>query len=150
MDNFSRFVKHKKVKLGVVSVSIVLPIVIIVLLEVFKDFFKSSAYNDLIVFRYFFFIIVEGWLITKIVYYLRIIYNEDFGKNAFIKLTDERLSYVRMRASALCFKLVLYFILLALIVCGFYSREIFYTLVIVLGVSILTYFFAYLYYKKKF
>lgn len=150
MDNFQRFLKHKKIKFYFVCASILLPIIIIILLEVFQDFFKSTGYQDLLVARYFIFAAIEIWLISKIVHYTKIIFDPEYAKTAYVKLTDERISFVKMRANALSFKLILYFMLIAILISGFYNRAIFYTLLSVLGAAIVTVIATTIYYMKKY
>lgn len=148
MYNFSQFIKHKKIKLAVVSISIFLPLLIILIFE--KLNFQNIGLNDLGWLRYVVFALIEAWLISKIFNYIKIIVDPDFGKNQYIKLTDEREVFVKMRATALSLKLIVFFVLVTTLISSFLNQVVFYTLSSLLIVLFITYFFSMFYYKKKY
>lgn len=148
MDNFNRFLKHKKIKLGVVSVSTILPILVIIFFEALH--LEESALGTFDWIRYVIFAFIETWLILKIINYIKIIVDEEHAKDVYIKLNDEREAFVKQRATVLTLKLALYFSTVALLIFGFINQLVFYTIIVFLVLIFVSFMISSIYYRKKY
>ncbi len=147
--NFERYIKHIKRKLVVMSLATLLPIILVIILEVaLKD--KIENHILIIIFRYIILGILECFIISKVIFYIRVLKNEEYAKNQIIKRSDERLNFVNQRASALAFKIMWFSLTIGAIVFGFIDEGIFFTLIIITIVTMLILFFTKIYYHKKY
>ena len=105
------------------SLSTLLPILILVFMELIPEN-KESAVYDLIIFRYGIFVLLEGYIGIKIANYIRILTNVDYASNELIKKNDERNKYIRLKTESLTIKIAIYTLGIALIVTAFINRRI--------------------------
>lgn len=147
--NYENTRKHTIGKLVVMSLSTLLPLLAIVLLGLIYDFFKGEQALDLKIFRYIVFIVFECAIISRIVLYIRIIVSKDWATAYYIKKRDERNVYIKQRTNSFTLKFVLFFEALGTIAAGFISAAVFYSIIAIIGVTLATYFFTYLYFSKK-
>lgn len=151
MENIEHLKKNAKLKLLIMSLSTLLPILLLILLQVLAANFKEdSALPDLVVFRYGIFVLFEGYIGFKISVYIRILTNADFASNEVLKRNDERNKFIKLKTNAMSLKIFVYVIGIALIITAFLSRIAFYSLLSMLLVYLIIYLFVKLYYCKKY
>lgn len=150
MDYQEKMKKGIKIRLIVMSLSTLLPILLLILfnLPFFKEKFK--VYNDLFVLRYAIFILLEAYIIFKIYRYIRFLVDEEYQNQFILIRTDERLNFIKLKANALVIKVFIYVCGIALITAGFFDAIVFYTLLGILGGVLIIYLFVYIYYSKKY
>ena len=150
MDNKEKLRKGIKIRLIVMSLSTVLPIILMILFElpVFKQQFV--IYNDLVVLRYAIFVLLEGYIGFKIYRYVRFFCDAEYADLVALRKNDERLNFIRLKTNALAIKIFIYVCGIALITAGFFNAIVFYTLLSILGADLVIYLFVYLYYSKKY
>ncbi len=150
MDNKEKLRKGIKIRLIVMSLSTVLPIILMILFElpVFKQQFV--IYNDLVVLRYAIFVLLEGYIGFKIYRYVRFFCDAEYADLVALRKNDERLNFIRLKTNALAIKIFIYVCGIALITAGFFNAIVFYTLLSILGAVLVIYLFVYLYYSKKY
>lgn len=148
--NYQKKRKHTIGKLCVMSASTLLPIAAYFILSIIYEFFGSKDKMDLEVLRLLVLVIFECIIAMKIVHYIRIIISEDYATDYFIKKYDERNLYIKQRTTSFTLKMVLYIIAIGLIVSGFFSKILFYSLgglIIVIGII---YFVTLTYFSKRY
>ena len=132
------------------SLSTLLPIIILLTMDLIPNINQNSALPDLIIFRYGILALLEGYIGVKICIYIRILANNDFAEAEVIKRNDERNKYIKMKSYAMTIKVSLYLLGIALIVTAFINRMIFYTLLGVLLAGLIVYFIELIYYANKY
>ena len=142
--------KTTKIKLIIMSLSTLLPIIILLTMDLIPNINQNSALPDLIIFRYGILALLEGYIGVKIFIYIRILANNDFAEAEVIKRNDERNKYIKMKSYAMTIKVSLYLLGIALIVTAFINRMIFYTLLGVLLAGLIVYFIELIYYANKY
>ncbi|MCI5583558.1 MAG: hypothetical protein MR357_07575 [Anaeroplasma sp.] len=142
--------KTTKIKLIIMSLSTLLPIIILLTMDLIPNINQNSALPDLIIFRYGILALLEGYIGVKIYIYIRILANNDFAEAEVIKRNDERNKYIKMKSYAMTIKVSLYLLGIALIVTAFINRMIFYTLLGVLLAGLIVYFIELIYYANKY
>ncbi len=93
--------KGVKIRLIVMSLSAVLPIILLILFDLpfFKD--RFVVYSDLFVLRYAIFVLLEGYIVFKIYRYIRFFCDVEYADLFVLRKTDERLNFVRLKTNAL-------------------------------------------------
>lgn len=141
-----------KIKLIVMSTSLTLPIAILFIMS-FDSFDWVEKENSIFVnapyVPYIASAILMGWIIWKIVKYIRILKCEDFANKILIGKTDERIRYLKMRANALTYKIFLYVMGVAIIFCAFINWGYFYFSIGVLTVFLVIHGIVYFVFIKK-
>ena len=120
--------KGVKIRLIVMSLSAVLPIILLILFDLpfFKD--RFVVYSDLFVLRYAIFVLLEGYIVFKIYRYIRFFCDVEYADLFVLRKTDERLNFVRLKTNAI----------------------VFYTILCMMIAVLLMYLFVYLYYSRKY
>ncbi len=149
METLEHLRKISKIKLIIMSLSTILPIIILVALELAPQT-KDSAVPDLVIFRYGILVLLEGYIGIKIYTYIRILMNVDFATIELTKKNDERIRFIKLKTDSMTIKIAIYGIGIAMIVTAFIHRLLFYTLLIVLLSYIVIYLAVKLYYCKKY
>lgn len=147
--NYSKTRKHAIGKLVVMSLATLLPLVLVGVFGAIYNFFKGSQALDLKIFRYVVLVIFEAIVIYKICFYLRIISSEEWTEEIYIKKRDERNIYIKQRTHSFTIKLALFVCGIGMIISGFLSKTVFYTLGSIIVVILLSHLFTYLYFSKK-
>ncbi len=150
METFDHLKKMAKIKLIIMSLSTLLPIAILLIFELIRPESEGSALSDLVIFRYGIFVLLEGYIGMKIATYIRILTNIDFATAEHVKRNDERNKFIKLKTDAMTIKISIYVLGIALIVTAFINRFIFYTLLSVLVVYLVSYLFVKFYYCKKY
>lgn len=142
--------KGIKIRLVVMSLSTVLPIVLLILFEL--PFFSENlvVYSDLVVLRYAIFVLLEGYIGCKLYRYIRFLVDDEYSDLITLRKSDERLNFIKLKTNALVIKMVIYLCGIALITAGFFNSIVFYTLLSVLAGLLITYFSVLIYYSKKY
>jgi hypothetical protein len=142
--------KGVKIRLIVMSLSAVLPIILLILFDLpfFKD--RFVVYSDLFVLRYAIFVLLEGYIVFKIYRYIRFFCDVEYADLFVLRKTDERLNFVRLKTNALVIKILIYVSGIAMITAGFFNAIVFYTILCMMIAVLLMYLFVYLYYSRKY
>lgn len=158
MESFDKFFKSTKLKLIIMSISTLTPILIIVIMNILKDYllnmsnaiFSDIFETDMIILTYILLSFFEGWIIYKVIKYIFILKNKDFADKEFIKKNDERNKFMKMQANNLSGKIFLYVLVVITIFLAFTNRNMFYPLLCTLLVYLIIHFFVRIYYYKKY
>lgn len=150
MDTQEKLKKGIKIRLIVMSLSTLLPILLLILfsLPFFEKQFK--VYNDLFFLRYAIFVLLEGYIGFKIYRYIRFFCDKEYADFFVLRRTDERLNFIRLKTNAMVIKIFIYVCGIALITAGFINSIVFYTLLAILCSVLIIYLFVCLYYSKKY
>ncbi len=150
MDPREKLRKGVKTRLIVMSLSTILPIILLIAFDL--PFFKERfvVYNDLVFLRYAIFVLLEGYIGFKIYRYIRFFCDVEYADLYALRKTDERLNFILLKTNALAIKIFIYMSGIALIIAGFFNSFVFYTLLSVLGAVLVIYLFVYIYYSKKY
>ncbi|MDE7264629.1 MAG: hypothetical protein K2N64_08230 [Anaeroplasmataceae bacterium] len=150
MDTQEKLKKGIKIRLIVMSLSTLLPLVLLILfsLPFFEQQFK--VYNDLFFLRYAIFVLLEGYIGFKIYRYIRFFCDKEYADFFVLRRTDERLNFIRLKTNAMVIKIFIYVCGIALITTGFINAIVFYTLLFILCAVLVIYLFVYIYYSKKY
>ncbi len=152
MENQEHLIKMTKIKLVIMSLSTILPILLLVIFQFcISDLFQEgTVVYDLIVFRYGIFALLECYIGSKIAKYIKILTSIDYASSEVIRKNDERNKFIKLKTESFTIKIVIYLMGIALIVTAFINRYVFYTLLGVLLVNLVTYFIVKIYYSKKY
>ncbi|MBR6072219.1 MAG: hypothetical protein IKP77_05225 [Acholeplasmatales bacterium] len=146
-------INRTKIKLIVMSSSLILPIAILFIMS-FDSFDWVEKDNSIFVnapyVPYIASAILFGWIGWKLVKYIRILKSEDFANKVLIGKTDERIKYLKMRANALTYKIFLYVMGVAVIFCAFINWGYFFFSIGVLIVFLVIHGIVYFVFLKKF
>lgn len=150
MDAKDKLKKGIIIRLVVMSLSTILPIILLILFE--QPFFKERfvVYNDLVVIRYAIFVLLEGYIGFKIYRYVRFLCDSEYADLFALRKNDERLNFIRLKTNALAIKIFIYVCGIAIITTGFFNSYIFYTLLGVLLCVLVIYVSVFIFYSKKY
>lgn len=146
MRDINTFKRHAKNKLIVMYLAILLPIILV---TVFETVFENLQITS-IVLRYVAFVLVEAWIIYKIVRYHLILGKPGYAEEMLTKLTDERNVFIKAKSLILAIKIILFINGVALICAAFISAIIFYCILAELVAFLIVYFFVTLYFKRTY
>lgn len=149
MENKSHLIRVTKIKLIIMSLSTLLPIILLILFEL-PFFTNFEVYRDLVVLRYAFFVLLEAYIGFKIYKYIRILCDIEYCELTILRKNDERLNYIKLRTNAMVIKIFIYVCGIALIVAGFFNSFVFYTLLCVLTTVLLIFVSIFIYFRKKY
>jgi flagellar biosynthesis protein FliQ len=144
--------KFTKFKVGVSIVSAALPLVIVSILEVLTNIFDAplSVLPDLMAFRYTLSIILEAYLVIKLVKYTKILRNDEFANQYLLEKNDERNNFIKVNAYATAIRISFMTLMFIMIVAAFINRYVFYTILAVFIIQIATYYVVKLIYNRKY
>lgn len=150
MENKEKLEKSIKIRLIVMSLATVLPIILLILFEL--PFFRSQfvVYNDLVVLRYAIFVLLEGYIGFKIYRYVRFLCDSEYSDLFFLRKTDERLNFIKLKTNAMVIKIFIYLCGIALITAGFFNSIVFYTLLSILAAVLVIFISVLIYYSHKY
>ena len=97
MENQEHLLKMTKIKLVIMSLSTILPILLLVTFQFWiEDLLQEgSVVYDLIVFRYGIFVLLEGYIGLKIAKYAKILTSVDYASSEIIRKNDERNKFIK-------------------------------------------------------
>ena len=152
MENLDHLKKSAKLKLIIMCLSTLLPVILAIMLEfVFPNLnTPNSAIPDLVFARYGILVLLEAYIVMKIVNYIKILTSIDYASAEVVKKNDERNKFIKLKTESMTIKVFIYIIGVALIATAFIDRYIFYTLLGVLLAVIIIYFSVLIYYTKKY
>jgi len=152
MDN-NDLIKRTKIKLLVMSLSLILPIVVLIVMSVDSFDWVRKQNSVFVKAPYVTYIasgLFLGWIVYKIVKYILIITKEDFANKVCIKKTDERIKYLKLRANALTYKIFIYMMGVATIVCAYVDWGYFLFSIVVFVIFVALHGIVYLVFTKRF
>lgn len=151
MYDLERLKRTTKIKLVFMSISIIIPIIAMFILEpLSRKYFSDYVKLPVKVLRDIALAFGEIFILSKILYYIRILSSEAFAKNVLIKKNDERLIFIKQKYAVFTIKMLFFLLLIGIIISGFLSTAVFITLCGVAGVLFITTFITWLYYSKKY
>ena len=152
MENKEYLLKMTKIKLVIMSLSTILPILLLVTFQFWiEDLLQEgSVVYDLIVFRYGIFVLLEGYIGLKIAKYAKILTSVDYASSEIIRKNDERNKFIKLKTESFTIKILIYLMGIALIVTAFINRYIFYTILAVVLFAIISFVISKLVYTKKY
>lgn len=139
-----------KIKLVFMSIAIFIPIIIVTILTSINKKYGDVDKIVVEVLRYAITILGVLFILYKIVYYIRILKDDAYAETILIKKNDERLIFLRQKYSTFSLKLLLFINLIGVIVSGFISAIVFYTLLVSMGVVLVVCLSTFIYYYKKY
>lgn len=139
-----------KIKLVFMSIAIFIPIIIVTILTSINQKYGDVDKIVVEVLRYAITILGVLFILYKIVYYIRILKDDAYAETILIKKNDERLIFLRQKYSTFSLKLLLFINLIGVIVSGFISAIVFYTLLVSMGVVLVVCLSTFIYYYKKY
>ncbi len=150
MDSKTKLRKSMMIHLIVMSLSTLLPIVLLIMFE--QDFFKERfvVYKDLVVLRYAIFVLLEGYIGFKIYRYIRFLCDSEYADFIALRKNDERINFIRLKTNALVIKILIYVCGIALITAGFFNSFVFYTILSFLIAVLIIYISVFIFYTKKY
>lgn len=144
--NLAKYKRHVKYKLIVMSLALLLPILAFILTIVITN--KVLSYN--LILGIISLCAIELVIVYKICIYSLILKKEEFAKNKYVALTDERNSFIKMKSLNLSFKIILFFSLIALIITAFIYITGFYIILSYMLAMLLSMIFTFIYFKHKY
>lgn len=148
--NLERLRKVTKFKILVSIISAALPLVIVPVFEVVSNILHRPIDIDLIAFRYFLAVVLEAYLIIKLVKYRKILKNDEYANEYLISKNDERNTFIKLTAHASAVRISFMTLMFAMIIAAFINRYIFYTILGVFIVQMVTYYVVKVIYNKKY
>lgn len=158
MESFEKFLKFTKLKLIIMSISTLTPIIIVVVMSILGNYlmslqntiFQDILKTDMIVFTYLLLVVFEGVIIYKVVRYLRIVSNNEYAKQEFIKKNDERNRFIKTTSNNLVTKIFIYVLVVIAIFAAFTNRVLFYILLALLATYLIIYIAVNIHYFRKY
>lgn len=151
MYDLEKLRKSTKIKIVFMSISIALPIILVlVMASLSRKYFSDYVNISVKVLTFIVLAIGEAFVITKVVGYGIILGSEKYAQKILIIKNDEREIFIRQKSAVFTIKMLFYLMLIAILVTGFLNTTIFVTLCIACGVLFLTSVITSLYYKKKY
>lgn len=149
MYDIKKVRKTTIIKLVFMTISFVIPIILYFLLgTLLKDHWTVGL--DVQVIRILILVLAELFILLKDIYYIFILKSDKYAMFVMTKKNDERLIFIRQKYSTYALKQILFLLVIGIVVSGFINEIMFYTLVCVLMVFIITTLITYIYYKKKY
>ena len=150
--NVEKLRKVTKIKVAVSIVSASLPLVIVSILEMLINLFNAplSVLPDLIAFRYLISVVLEVYLVVKLIKYRKILKDDEFAKDYLISKNDERNNYIKLNANATSVRISFMTLMFFMIISAFINRYVFYTILGVFIVQMGTYYVVKKVYNKKY
>ena len=149
MESFEKFLKFTKLKLIIMSISTLTPIIIVVVMSILGNYLMSlqnTIFQDI----YLLLVVFEGVIIYKVVRYLRIVSNNEYAKQEFIKKNDERNRFIKTTSNNLVTKIFIYVLVVIAIFAAFTNRVLFYTLLALLATYLIIYIAVNIHYFRKY
>lgn len=141
-----------KIKLTVMSISMLLPIIIIVVMGLgqWKIGESKSVFFEAPWVPYTVCAIFLGYLVYKNVNYIRILKCEEYANKVLIAKNDERNRCIKLNAKSLSSKIFIYAVGVVAIFCAFIDYQYFFTCIVIFAGYLVIYYLVILYYSKKF
>lgn len=144
--------KSVKFKVLVSIISAALPLVIVSILEVLINIFNTplSVLPDLMAFRYLISVVLEAYLVLKLIKYTKILRNDEYAKNYLLKKSDERNIFIRVQSCMTAIRIAFMTLMFIMIIAAFINRYVFYTILAVFIIQMVTYYIVKYIYTKKY
>lgn len=143
--------KITKIKLIVMLLSLLLPIIIVVTMAIgnFK-ISEGSLFKKEPSLAYIICVLVEAYIVFKVINYVRILKDEDYSQYVLIKQNDERIKYIKLKSNSIVHKIFIYVLCVALLFSAFVSLDSFIFCGSILLAFLIIHIFVHLYYHKKY
>lgn len=154
MKQMNRITKIIKGKLIFASICAIFPILITILLElpstseVIKNHFNIQEEPAFM--RYFILIGLELFIAWKLYVYVRYLCSKNFKENYVIGKTDERNDLINMKTNKYTIRTIIYLLCGVAIISSFFNIVIFYVILGILAIALITYIGTYIYFSKKY
>jgi hypothetical protein len=150
--NIEKLRKITKFKVLVSIISAALPLVIVSILEFLINVFDAplSVLPDLMAFRYIISVVLEVYLVIKLIKYRKILKNDGFANEYLISKNDERNNYIKLNAHASAVRISFMTLMFSMIIAAFINRYVFYTILGVFTVQMVTYYVVKIIYNRKY
>ena len=128
MNNIKELRKQTKLKIIIMSLSLILPIAVVIIMYIIDfSFINNSVFSS--------FPFVPGvicglfalYILIKIYKYFRILKDDEYAKTVVVVKNDERSKFIVTNANNLTSKIFIYVMGVFLIVTAFFWQSIFYT-----------------------
>ena len=141
-----------KIKLTVMSISMLLPIIIVIVMGLgqWKIGESKAVFFEAPWVPYTVCAIFLGYLIYKNVNYIRILKCDDYANKVLVSKNDERNKFIKLNAKSLSSKIFIYAVSVVAIFCAFIDYQYFYTCIVIFVGYLVIYYLVLLYYTKKF
>ncbi len=143
-----RIRKSTKIKLVFMILAIIVPLALVTVLTAIKR--KGVDQTTVAVLRYVIAFAGESFILYKIIYYIAILKSDNYAEKVLIVKNDERLIFIKQKYSSFSIKLILFLVLIGVIISGFINTTVFYTLLGVMVVMIISILSSIIFYKKKY
>ena len=141
-----------KIKLTVMSISMLLPIIIIVVMGLgqWKIGESKAVFFEAPWVPYTVCAIFLGYLIYKNVKYKCKKKNDEYANKILVSKNDERNKCIKLNAKSLSSKIFIYAVSVVAIFCAFIDYQYFYTCIVIFAGYLVIYYLVLLFYSKKF
>jgi hypothetical protein len=140
MEDFKKSIKMRVITGSIFCALILIPNVALTF------FVEGSDFTELVM---GFLLAIEACVIVLLIKYARTLKNEEELKNLYIKETDERRIAIRTKAGRSGLSIVFGTLIIAMLVSGYFSKIVFFTLLAVVLFTSLVMLMTKLYYNKK-
>ena len=154
MKQMNRMTKIIKGKLIFASICAIFPIVVTILLElpstsaVIKEHFNIQEEPAFI--RYLILVGLELFIAWKLYVYVRYLCSANFKENYVIGKTDERNDLINMKTNRYTIRVIIYVLCGVAIITSFFNVIMFYVILGILLIALITYVGTYIYFSKKY
>ena len=144
--------KKTTLRLTVMSTSLSLPIIIVLVLGIgkWKIGEENSIFEKVPYVPYIIAVLLLGWIIWKIVGYIRILNSNEYAEKVLIIKNDERNKYIRLKSNDLILKIFIYALGVITIFSAFVDYQYFIACVGIFVVLVIINVIVTIYYNKKF
>ena len=151
MNNIKELRKESKLKLIIMSLSLILPILVVIIMYIIDfSFITNSVFSSLPFVPGVICGIFALYIIAKIIKYMRILKDDEYANKVVIIKNDERSKFIVTNANNLASKIFIYVMGVFLIVAAFFWQSIFYTAIGIFIFFIVVRLIVLIYYRKKY
>ena len=154
MRQMNKMSKQIRNRLIISSISALLPILLIVLLELPATYAWIHEHFEIetepVVLRYLILVLLELFILWKIGVYTRFFKSDTFKHNYFIGKTDERNELINMKTNKYTIRFIIYILCGAAIICSFFNLYLFFVVGGILLIALISYIGTYIYFSRKY
>ena len=151
MENLSKLRHNTKIKMIIMILSTSLPLVITLVMSICNfEISDNSLFAALPFLPSLMCVVFEGYIILKIIQYIRILKNDDYAQSLIIRRNDERIKYITLKSNAFVDKLFAFILGLAVLFTAFVDASVFLPCFSIFIVFVIIHFIAYIYYSRKY
>ena len=154
MKQMNRMTRIIKGKLIFASICAIFPILVTILLELpsTSEFIKEhfNIQDEPSFMRYMILIGLELFIAWKIYVYVRYLCSKNFKENYVVGKTDERNDLINMKTNRYTIRFIIYVLCGVAIISSFFNALMFYVILGILLIALITYVGTYIYFSKKY